>query len=230
MKYIKYSFLTIAILAVFSGAYGFWYMSNVSSPDFYDDKLAGMIEEKRSEMNSTLFIGSSSFTMWSSLEEDLAQCGAVNFGFGGSQLVHIRRNIHDILSEHPVMSVVLYSGDNDIAVADKGHNEVLSEYMMLIDELTNRYEHLNVYVLSVKPSPRRMKYWETAVKVNDGLIEMSKYSDRVHYIDIATSMLQNKTTPKANLYSFDKIHMNDEGRKIWISKITESMECSQEHS
>ena len=64
---------------------------------------------------SIVFVGSSSFTLWSSLEADMAPLPAVNRGFGGALIDDVVRYADRIVVPYQPSAVVLFAGTNDIA-------------------------------------------------------------------------------------------------------------------
>ena len=68
--------------------------------------------------NSILFVGSSSFAFWKTMQEDLKEYPVINRGFGGSELSHAILYADKIILPYRPKQVVIYSGENDIAVGN----------------------------------------------------------------------------------------------------------------
>ena len=62
-----------------------------------------------------VFTGSSSFTLWSTLEQDMAPLPVINRGFGGAFMGDVVRYADRIVLPYEPSAVVLFAGTNDIA-------------------------------------------------------------------------------------------------------------------
>lgn len=70
--------------------------------------------EKAPSPDDTLFVGSSTFTKWTSLEADLAEFHAVNRGFGGATIGEINHFAPRYVITARPKRIVFYAGTNDI--------------------------------------------------------------------------------------------------------------------
>ena len=68
--------------------------------------------------NAILFIGSSSFTNWTDVQDYFPGYTIINRGFGGSSLKDVIRYVYDILIPYQPKQVVIYCGENDLASAE----------------------------------------------------------------------------------------------------------------
>ena len=92
---------------------------------------------------SIVFVGSSSFTLWSSLEADMAPLPAVNRGFGGALIDDVVRYADRIVVPYHPAAVVLFAGTNDIAGARPASAGYVAK------------RSTRSWPRSVSPSPRR---------------------------------------------------------------------------
>ena len=70
------------------------------------------------KVGSTIFVGSSTFAHWKTLESDLSDCNAINRGFGGSTIPEVNHYVDRIVINYKPSRIVFYAGTNDIA---EGH-------------------------------------------------------------------------------------------------------------
>lgn len=68
--------------------------------------------------HAILFVGSSSFRLWNSMQEDFPGYSIVNRGFGGSSLPDVIRYADDIIFPYNPKQIVIYCGENDLASSD----------------------------------------------------------------------------------------------------------------
>ena len=77
-----------------------------------------------------MFLGSSSIRMWK-LEKHFPKLGAVNRGFGGSQISDSIQHFGRLVMPHRPRLIVFYAGDNDIA-AGKSPEQVAKDYQTFV--------------------------------------------------------------------------------------------------
>ena len=68
--------------------------------------------------NAILFIGSSSFTKWTDVQDYFPGYTIINRGFGGSTLLDQIRYANDIIFPYEPKQIVIYCGENDLASSD----------------------------------------------------------------------------------------------------------------
>src|SRR4051812_37945707 len=76
---------------------------------------------------SIVFVGSSSFRMWKSLQDDFPNRTVINRGFGGSSFPDVIRYVDDIILPYKPRQVVIYCGDNDLAASDSISPEIVRD-------------------------------------------------------------------------------------------------------
>src|SRR6478672_3833117 len=62
-----------------------------------------------------LFVGSSSFTKWTDVQDYFPGYPILNRGFGGSTLKDVIRYADDIILPYNPKQIVIYCGENDLA-------------------------------------------------------------------------------------------------------------------
>src|SRR5688500_13483581 len=104
-----------------------------------------------------LFIGSSSFRLWSDFSERFKDFAVINRGFGGAELSDITHYAHRILIPYRPSKVFIYGGENDIG-HDESSAQVFKEFVELFNLLSAELKDTRFYYISAKPSPSRLKY------------------------------------------------------------------------
>ena len=89
-------------------------------PAFWNDIEAFKKKDAASmpPKNAILFVGSSSFTRWTDVQQYFPSHPIINRGFGGSTLVDVIRYADDIIFPYQPKQIVIYCGENDIASSD----------------------------------------------------------------------------------------------------------------
>jgi len=174
-----------------------------------EDSLKGIIEGK------VLFLGSSSFRKWYSLEKDMFPIPVINRGFGGSTLPEAVYYFNRIVLPYKPCSIVLYEGDNDVTANFLTHEVVLSAFK-LFTRMTEKYiPDTHIYFVSIKPSPSREKYLDKMLITNVIIEEYCNSKRNLHYIDITNEMFDNMGEIRRDIFLRDELHMNAKGYDIW---------------
>lgn len=186
--------------------------------DWYKEDVRAAIEErtKLTYEPKTIFYGSSSIRLWSSLYEDFQAYYPVNLGFGGSTLAACVWFFERIIApiRHPQV-FILYAGDNDLGDG-RSAEEVLIFFREFMVKLRQHYPQIPFYYISIKPSLSRLEIIDEIVLTNL-LIEkeISKMGKRNHFINIYNAMLNGNGKPSPEFFEDDGLHLNTVGYEVW---------------
>ncbi|WAC13761.1 GDSL-type esterase/lipase family protein [Dyadobacter pollutisoli] len=195
---------------------------------WYEEEVV-RVEKEFSELTyepETVFYGSSSFTLWTSLYDDFAELKPVNLGFGGSTLAACSWFFDRLLA--PVTSaktIIIYAGDNDLGDG-RDPAEVCLFYRQLIAQIRQSFGNVPVFFISVKPSLQR---WEIIdrIKLTNTLIREEIGKDAFqHFIDIYPSMVNYQGYPRKSLFEPDGLHLSRDGYALWRKIILENLNAS----
>jgi lysophospholipase L1-like esterase len=166
----------------------------------------------------TVFVGSSTFARWKTLERDFVSFKAVNHGFGGSTIAEVTHYIDRLIVPLHPRTVVFYAGTNDVA---DGHTavEVTRDFQTFARQLRERLPHTRLIVLSMNIPPARERYATVYREANQRIGDWVATQPRMRYVDVATAMLDTCGRPQPALYVRDMIHMNRQGYARWILPI-----------
>jgi lysophospholipase L1-like esterase len=169
---------------------------------------------------SILFVGSSSFRVWKTLQEDFPDRTVINRGFGGSSFPDVIRYVDDIITPYTPRQVVVYCGDNDLAEADSITPEMVKErFRELFQRIRKRLPKTNIAFVSIKPSPSRQRLLPKIVEANALIKTFLQGQRRAAFINIYDEMLDTQGNPRKELFVADMLHMNAEGYSIWKKTI-----------
>ena len=167
----------------------------------------------------TLFIGSSSFTKWKTLEQDLPEYAPLNRAFGGATLLDVIRYQSDVVDKYNPEKIVIYCGENDIASSDTITGKiVLDRFKLLYEHIRERFPTVEIYYISLKPSVLRWSMKDRMIDANNRIQQFCKSQKKTHFISIWNQMLEN-SKPNPALFIEDKLHMNKLGYEIWMKEI-----------
>lgn len=167
-------------------------------------------------LHPVLFVGSSSFTKWTDVQNYFPGYKILNRGFGGSTLLDVIRYENDVIFNYHPKEIVIYCGENDLAASDTvSARTVYLRFVKLFSDIREKYPLVPVVFISMKPSPSR---WNLRKKMMEGnrLIENYLKKDKhADFISVWNAMLGADGKPKPDIYIEDQLHMNAKGYAIW---------------
>jgi len=170
-----------------------------------------------------IFYGSSSITLWGTLDEDFEDLKPVNLGFGGSTLAACVWFFDRIVARiNTAQTIIIYAGDNDLG--DGRHpEEACIFYRQLINQIRSRFGNIPCYFISIKPSIQRWGIIDKIIATNRMIQAEVEKDDFQHYIDIFPLMLNEQGSPDATLFEMDGLHLSSLGYAVWQKKIREEL-------
>jgi lysophospholipase L1-like esterase len=184
-------------------------------------------------IGSILFTGSSSINLWSTLAEDMAPLPVLNRGFGGAHLDHVNRYAHRVVIPYEPKIIVLYAGENDLSGwSGKTPESVASEFDRFVKLVHAELPDTRILYLAIKPSLLREGLAEDQHRTNELIMQQAATDDRLDYADLNDSLLDDEGAPRRELFRWDRLHLNDEGYRLWSAALkpllTEQWEALQE--
>lgn len=169
--------------------------------------------------NAILFVGSSSFRMWKSLDRDFPGHTVINRGFGGSSLPHVIEYAGDIIIPYHPSQVVIYCGDNDFMTDTVTSEIVVKRFKTLFNLLRKAIPRAEILYVSIKPSPSRRHLMSKMEAANAGINDFLKGRRNAAFINVWDAMLDRNGEPRKELFLKDMLHMNEKGYAIWRKAI-----------
>jgi lysophospholipase L1-like esterase len=170
-----------------------------------------------------LFTGSSSIKMWKDISDYYPEQPIINTGFGGSQTSDLIYFVDDLILDYKPKKVFIYEGDNDIS-AGKPIEEILEDTHELIEKIKSHLPKTQIMLISAKPSISRWHLKEKYLDLNRHFQQYSQSHEKVEYVDIWTTMLDEEGNPRADIFLKDDLHMNKTGYDLWAKVIRRYLE------
>lgn len=176
----------------------------------------------------TIFYGSSSIRMWSSLSTDFAAFKPANLGFGGSTLAACTWFFDRIFATLKPRRIIFYAGDNDLGDG-RNPEEVFIFFEQLLARVKQNFGDIPLAFISVKPSVARWAL-NNQIKYTNQLIqqEASKHLN-ISFIDIYNPMTDTLGYPKRNLFEPDGLHLSPQGYALWRDIILNHLQNLQSY-
>jgi lysophospholipase L1-like esterase len=167
-----------------------------------------------------VFTGSSSFTFWSTLEQDMAPLRVLNRGFGGSRINDVVRYADRTVLAYRPRAVVLFVGTNDIAWPRPATaQQVFDGYRAFVQKVHAALPETPIYYVSITPSPSRWRYWSIVLEANRLIRTHTETDPRLHFIDLIDAILGPDGKPDRSLFRADRLHQNRMGYVKWAAII-----------
>ncbi len=161
-----------------------------------------------------LFVGSSSFRLWTNLAAAFPERRVVNRGFGGSQMHELLALMDRLVWPYAAKEIFVYEGDNDLANG-KEPAQVAREFREFARRVHGRQPKSTIYFVAVKPSPKRAHLLGKVGETNRLIEEFCGGKSWLKFIDVATPMLNGQGQPRPELFGPDDLHLNGEGYALW---------------
>ena len=163
-----------------------------------------------------LFVGSSSFTKWTDVQQYFPRYKILNRAFGGSSLPDLIRYRYNILYPYEPKQIVMYCGENDFAASDTVSVQTVISRFQLLFELTRfKYRNTPFVYVSMKPSPARAKLLPKYIEANSIIKKYLASKKKATFVDVYSKMLDQNGRPMHDIFVADSLHMNAKGYAIW---------------
>jgi lysophospholipase L1-like esterase len=190
-------------------------------PPFYEE-IQEFIKQDSARyppQNAILFTGSSSFNFWKDMQEYFPNHTLINRGFGGSSLPDVIRYADQIIYPYHPKQVVIYCGENDLAVENTTPETVLSRLTTLVGMIRGKFANIPIVYVSIKPSPSRAHLMPVMVRANRMIKEYLETQKKAVFVDVYSKMLLPDGKPNGDIFTQDNLHMNAKGYAIWKQAI-----------
>jgi lysophospholipase L1-like esterase len=152
--------------------------------------------------------GSSTFTLWTSMADDLAGLPVVNRGFGGAGIDDALRYAERVVAPHRPRVVVLYAGGNNIGKQSPA--EIAGEMQALIAKLRALTPAPRIVLLSLKPTLKRLDQEAQTVEINRHYATLAQ-AGAVDVLDLWTPFLDAQGKPDPQWLAQDGHHPSRAG-------------------
>ncbi|ALM87337.1 GDSL family lipase [Bordetella sp. N] len=182
--------------------------------------FAAADKEHPPKPGGVLFVGSSSIRLWNNLESEFSALPVVvKRGFGGSRMMDCTQHLHALVAPYKPHLVLVYAGDNDLAEG-RTPEQVLQSFRKFVEGVRSELPKTRIAYISIKPSPLREGLMPQIKETNALIKAYTLTVNNADFIDVYSSMLDDKGQPRVELFREDKLHLNADGYALWKRIIT----------
>lgn len=219
LKKLQQQFLIIVFLSIviLNGVYA--QNMNTSKNVFQNeiDAFEKMDQIAKPLQHSILFVGSSSFRLWTKINESFPGYPIINRGFGGSTLLDMIHFDKETIYKYNPKQIYIYCGENDIAASDTVTPEIVLNRFITLFQLIRKNLSPNIPIefISIKPSVARWNMESRMVAANSLIKSYLSKQKNANFIDVHTAMLDHNGMVYKDIFINDNLHLNAKGYAIW---------------
>lgn len=165
-----------------------------------------------------VFTGSSSIDFWSDLPAQFPTYRVTQRGLAGATMADCRRHLDRLVVPYRPRIVVVYAGDNDLAVGTTPE-EVAAQYAELVRAVHRELPATRLVFVSIKPSPARAGLMPLIRRTNALIAAYSATDPALAFVDVFSPMLDREAKVRGELFLADGLHMTASGYALWHDAI-----------
>ncbi len=181
-----------------------------------DTSIIVQEQEKDLKYENIVFLGDS-ITDWYPFEEMYASdIPIVNSGIAGYETTDILSRMDKMVYQYNPTKVFILIGTNDLKYEDDSEEDVIKNIKKIITEIKKNRPNTEIYLQSILPVNRELKYHAAEERYNDEILEvnaaMKKYceANEVTYINTYDEFIDENGNFDKN-YTNDGLHPSNKG-------------------
>lgn len=179
-----------------------------------------------------LFLGSSSFRLWDTIDEDLAPVKVVKRAYGGARFRDLAIYTPELIAGLRFSKAVLFIANDITGKRNEDTDPETTSKLarLVIAQLRSGHPEAPIHLVAVTPTPVRYKHWPRIQVTNVMLRKIAETTPGVFYIPTAYAFLDRDGHPRAELFKEDRLHLNSIGYQIWARILLGAFETADQES
>lgn len=193
-----------------------------AAPAWYEPELRAFEAADKANPpapGQVLFIGSSSFRFWSTLQRDMSPAPVLNRGFGGSKTGEVLAVFDRIVAPYRPAVIVYYCGDNDLGLDNTDSQAAADGFIAFDRRARELWPKVRTLYVPIKPSVQRWRNWPAMKRANELVRAYADRTPGVTVLDTVTPTLRADGAPDPSLFKEDGLHLNEKGYAVWTGVI-----------
>lgn len=193
----------------------------IPGPERWESAIAKFVEQDKQsppEKGKVLFVGSSTI-VFSNPERLFPDLKPLNRGFGGSIISDSVYYADRIIMPYEPSVIVFHAGSNDITLG-KTPEAICADFGALVRKVHATLPKTRIIYMGITGARSRWQLWPQMAKTNALIEEFCKGDDRLWYVDVWRFLRNDQMEPRDELFRPDKLHLNDDGYRVWASVLS----------
>jgi lysophospholipase L1-like esterase len=192
--------------------------------DRFESAIKEIESKPKPPENSTVFIGSSSFARWTSIDSDFKQYNARNEAFGGSTIPEINHYFDRLFEGVKPLQVVMYAGTNDIGDNHHQAKRVFDDFVQFDHQFHAKFPKSEEFYVSISVAPCRFQFRDVYDETNRMIHAYMSTQPHDHFVDVTPLMYDAPNHLNPSLFGPDNLHMTAAGNNRWKEKIKDALD------
>lgn len=172
-----------------------------------------------------MFVGSSIFRLWKTLEFDMYPLPIINRAFGGSKTWEVLYYADKLVIPYQPKLVVYYCGSNDIN-AGLDALGIKERFQMFVEYLRIHLPQTQIYFVSINRAPQKQSKWDIVDAANDAVKQYSKLTANLEFIDVNPALFDASNQPRTDLFMGDRVHLKPAAYKAFTAIIKPKLQTT----
>jgi hypothetical protein len=161
--------------------------------------------ENPPQSGGIVFAGSSIFEQWSNLKSQMAPLPAFNRAISGTKTYQQLTYMDQLVLKYHPKIIVYYCGSNDVGEGSTAA-AIIENFKKFVNRVAAELPDTKIVFASIIRAPQKKARWNIVNEANAGIKTYTEKNSRVVYIELNTSLLDEKGEPRLDLYQKDQLH------------------------
>jgi hypothetical protein len=173
------------------------------------------------EKGGILFVGSSIFSHWKTVGEQMAPLPVLNRAFGGSRTADQLALFDQLITVYAPKIVVYYCGSNDLkaGIAPEDPPSIFARFRAFAEKVQATQPGTSLVYVSATRSPDRVARWEQVDHYNALVRAYCTATPHHTFIDSNPALVDTEGHPRLELYVADKLHFKPAAYVVFTALI-----------
>lgn len=174
----------------------------------FQKEVVTMIEDASANplpQEGIVFVGSSIFRLWETLEQDMAPLPVLNQAVSGSRTWEVLHHAGQLVLPHKPRIVVYYCGSNDINAGEEAAG-IAERFRLFAQLVRERLPDTRIFFVSISRAPQKREKWHVVDEANRLVEAYCASRPGMGFIDVNPALFDREGMPRAELYLEDQLH------------------------
>lgn len=155
-----------------------------------------------------LFVGSSIFTQWKTVAEQMKPLPVLNRGFGGSRTSDQLERFEQLVPRYAPKVIVYYCGSNDVRAGTEPEapSAIFARFREFAERAQRALPGVRIVFVTITRSPDRVPRWEQVDHYNALARAYCESHAKLTFVDINPLLVDGEGRPRLDLFKSDKLH------------------------